>query len=89
MIFQTIDTFLYTKKGRAVIHYSSPNFLFSSVEPSRDIESPVHTRPAIARSASKKRRQQRADAGKMSPIKLDDTEEQEKKKVSRHISFAT
>ena len=68
------------------MHYSAPNFLF--VEPLRDIESPVHTRPAIARSASKKRRQQRADAGKVSPIKLEDTDEQEKKQVSRHVSCA-
>lgn len=48
----------------------------------------MHTRPAIARSASKKRRQQRADSGKVSPIKLEDTDEQEKKKVGRHVSFA-
>ncbi|XP_065055489.1 TOG array regulator of axonemal microtubules protein 1-like isoform X1 [Rhopilema esculentum] len=48
----------------------------------RDIESPVHLKPAIARSASKKRRQLRLELDKTNNLKLEDEEENDKKKKS-------
>ena len=47
----------------------------------RDIESPVHLKPAIARSASKKRRQLRLELDNTNNLKLEDEEENDKKKV--------
>ena len=51
----------------------------------RDLDSPVHLRPALARSASKKRRQHYED---VSPPKNDDIDESNAKKVSSKAHYA-
>ena len=51
----------------------------------RDLDSPVHLRPALARSASKKRRQHYED---VSPPKHDDIDESNAKKVSSKAHYA-
>ena len=53
--------------------------LYAFVDHVRDLESPVHVRPALVRSASKNRRQHHED---VSPLRHEDLNENSAKRIS-------
>ena len=64
-------------KNLTIVRYLYQGLIFF-IDTVRDLDSPVHLRPALARSASKKRRQHHEDVG---PPKNDDVDESTAKKV--------